>query len=124
MQEIADVYHFFGEDIRVSNTGDLLVASGEDRTRQRIIRRLLTGDGEYIFHNEYGAGLRARIGDTLNVQEMQSLIEGQVILEESVAASPLPVVSLRKIDGGAAATITYFNAEMGIQNGLSFSLTQ
>ena len=47
---LADLNHYIGGDLSASNTGDLSSAPGLLRSQQRILRRLLTNPGDYIFH--------------------------------------------------------------------------
>ena len=47
----------WGGDLSVGPGGDISVAPVEAEVEQRIIRRLLTNTGDYIWHISYGAGL-------------------------------------------------------------------
>jgi hypothetical protein len=49
MTTLADVYHYIGGDISASNTGDLQGVTDTVRGQQRVLRRLLTNPGDYIF---------------------------------------------------------------------------
>ena len=44
-----DLSHEFGADLLAGPTGDLAVAAGAGLGRQRVLRRLLTNPGDYIW---------------------------------------------------------------------------
>ena len=77
-------------DFVVSATGGLLLASGDDFSRQRIVRRLCTSVRGYLWHQSYGAGLLQKIGTAGNLTALKALIRSQIALESSVAATPAP----------------------------------
>lgn len=106
-QLLNDLNHWVGGDIGTSATGDLGTANADTRTQQRIVRRLVTNPGEYIFHPDYGAGLPAKIGQTLDIQALRGLIRSQVKLEEGVAQTPEPVVTVAAITNGVSVRIQY-----------------
>lgn len=123
MSDLADLSHYWGSDLQLGPTGDLATVVRADRTSQRIIRRLMTnpGGGDYPFEPDYGAGLPAKIGDTLNIPYLTALIIGQMALEESVSRDPAPQVLVTQIQGGAAIQIVYFD-QSGQGVPLSFNL--
>lgn len=104
---LQDVDHVWDVDLRLSPSGDLGRVSGLERSKQRVLRRLLTNPGDYIWHPEYGAGLPRKVGSTLDVAKLTALIRGQMLLEVSVARSPAPTVSVQAIPNGAAIRISY-----------------
>jgi hypothetical protein len=94
---MADLFQWYGNDLEVDVNGDLLSVSGATWTQQRIVRRLLTSPGAYLFHPEYGAGLGRFIGDNLSAdlfQEIKNIIITQILLEAAVAKNPRPTVTL------------------------------
>jgi len=119
-----DLYHFSAGDLERSSTGDLRAVCGSDRTKQRILRRLLTNPGDYIFHPEYGAGLGSKVGEAVSPGEWRALISGQILLEEAVSNDPPPVVDLGLIEGGVSVSITYTDATTGMPELLNFDLTR
>jgi hypothetical protein len=119
-----DLYHFTGGDLDGSSTGDLRTPSGGERGKQRILRRLLTNPGDYVFHPEYGAGLGKKVGETVKPGEWKSLISGQMLLEESVSSQPPPVVRLALIEGGVSVSLAYTDAMTGSPETLSFDVTR
>ncbi len=127
MTGLADLYHYFGTDLAPSNTGDLLTVTAIARGQQRVLRRLLTNPGDYIFQPDYGAGLAQWIGANADLAAMRVLIRGQMLLEPSVAAQPEPVVSVLPIanqaGGGFAVAISYTDAPSGEPVILSFDVS-
>jgi hypothetical protein len=104
---LEDVEHTWGGDIALSPTGDLGRVSGARRSEQRVLRRLMTVQGEYLWEPNYGGGLPARIGQTLSLPEIKTAISGQMRLEDAVSKAPPPVVNVRAITGGVAAAVQY-----------------
>jgi len=102
-----DVGHYWGGDVILGLTGDFSRASHADRSKQRVLRRLLTNPGDYIFHPAYGAGLPKLVGQAIDLPKTQALIRGQMLLEASVAKSPGPTIKARLIPGGLSVAISY-----------------
>lgn len=127
MTTLADVYHYIGGDISASNTGDLQGVTDTVRGQQRVLRRLLTNPGDYIFEPTYGAGLAQWIGRTADLAEIRALIRGQVLLEDSVAKIPEPTVQVTQIanadGGGFAVLIQYADAASSEPVTLSFNVS-
>ena len=61
-----DISHQFSADLSLSPTGDLATITAPQLTQQRVLRRLLTNPGDYIWHPSYGAGLAAFVGQPAN----------------------------------------------------------
>lgn len=129
---LQDLYHFYGEDLTTDNTGDLALASGTTYTQQRILRRLLTNPatdtlpGDYVFHPDYGAGLPRFIGQPIDVAKIRALVLGQVLMEETVSKTPLPVVAVTQLPSNLSAfsiSITYTDATTGSPTVLTFSVS-
>lgn len=107
-----DIYHVFGNDLSLSSTGDLLLCSGEERGKQRLLRRLLTVVGDYIWHPKYGAGLQTFIGEALSSDEfsiIKSRIQSNIFLEESVSKTTPPEIFIQTIQNGLYCQINYVN---------------
>jgi hypothetical protein len=125
---LADLDQYIGGDLSSSGTGDVQTATGILRGQQRVVRRLLTNPGDYIFHPEYGAGLPQYIGRTADIPKMRALVRGQALLEEAVAKSPAPEVQVAPIPsadgGGFAVTVNYTDAPSGQPTTLSFQVTK
>jgi hypothetical protein len=124
MALISDLSHYWGSDLSLSVVGDLAPASGTLRGQQRVLRRLLTNPGDYIWHPTYGAGLPSKVGSNANINEITALIRGQILLEDVVAATPAPQITVTTIDSALAVQITYTDAPSGQAVTLSFDLSE
>ncbi len=126
MTTLLDLYHYIGADISAAPSGDLQTVTDTLRGQQRVLRRLLTNPGDYIFHTDYGAGLPAYVGRVADVAKITALIRSQINLEASVASSPAPVISVKPIanpdGGGFLVAIQYTDASTGGSATLSFSV--
>lgn len=124
-----DLFQYWGDDLNTSNTQDLLAVSGPIMGRQRVLRRLLTNQGDYLFNPTYGAGLPAYVGQTTDVAKITALILSQMLLESVVAPSPPPVITVGPATVTTDATalqvsIEYTDAPSGEPQTLSFSLSK
>ncbi len=109
-QVLNDLYNNFGTDLAATHTGDILLANDQELSQQRILRRLLTAINGYIWDTTYGAGLPSFVGQPLTdsiLSQLTSLITSQIFLEDTVAKSPTPVISLQPIQQGLFCQITY-----------------
>ena len=123
---INDINHFWGGDLAPSVTGDLLTCSATVRGQQRVLRRLLTNPGDYIFQPDYGAGLPAWVGQPMDVGKIMALIRSQILLEESVAKVPAPEITVRQNPTdltGLAVRIAYNDAATNTPTVLSFNVS-
>ena len=105
---MADIAHVIGQDLQVGPTGDLAVVDGDAETQQRVLHRLLTSAGTYIWQLPYGAGLPALVGSVASQQQITAIIRAQMAFEPSVAPLPEPQVTL--VSGGVgkiSVTINY-----------------
>lgn len=118
-----DLNHYIGSDLSTSPTGDLSTVSGIERGKQRILRRLLTNPGDYLFEPDYGAGLGRYVGASVNTTEIVALIEGQLRLEACVAQSPAPVVSVQRTNSTLSVGIQYTDATSGEPTTLYFDVS-
>lgn len=123
-----DLSQYVGGDLSPSGTGDLQAANGTLRGQQRVLRRLLTNPGDYIFNPEYGAGLPQYVGQTADIAKIRALVRGQVLLEDSVAKLPAPVINVSPINGGVgggiAVSIKYHDASTGQPVTLNFNVSK
>lgn len=131
MGTLTDIFHYWGSDLTASATGDLLPVSGTLRGQQRVIRRLLTNPatdiapGDYIFEPTYGAGLPRFLGQPLDTQKVVAAIRAQMLLEDSVAQTPAPVITIAQIGSDNTAfsvVIAYNDAATGAPVTLSFTV--
>lgn len=108
-----DISNDFGDDLLLTDTGDLLLASGSTLGQQRVLRRLLTNPNDYCWHPNYGAGVPATIGLALSpdiYDQIKSLILSNLFIESTVAQSPPPEIFLQIIQGGLYSQINYTDA--------------
>lgn len=118
MPELA---HWFGNDLAWSATGDLAVVSEPISGEQRVLRRLLTGLGAYMWEPGYGAGLPGLVGSTATAASIQALVFSQIFLDPSVASSPSPTVSVtQNANGSFQCSISYVDAQTTNPVTLSF----
>lgn len=124
---LGDINQTFGSDIVASPTGDLGFITGTDLGTQRILRRLLTNIDGYIWHPEFGAGLKAAIGQPLSqdkLRQLESLIISNIFLEERVAKTPPPVITFQLIQDGIFCQIKYTDVPSQQNIVLSFNINQ
>lgn len=111
---MADALLLFGGDLALGTSGDLALGSGSVLTEQRVLRRLLTNPGDYIWQLPYGAGLGQFVGAAGAVGEVTAVARAQLLAETRVAQSPLPQITvLQSGPSGIAMTIAYQDAITG-----------
>lgn len=121
---MADVWVEWNSDFLVDATGDLQVVDGDDETRQRLERRLFTAVNGYVWHPPYGAGLPQKIGSTLSLADISSVVTSQVNMEDTVAPNPPTKISVTRSNNNPSATIIgieYFSTNTG--QTVSFQIT-
>lgn len=127
----SDLYHYWGNDLIASGTGDLQTVNGTTRGQQRVLRRLLTNPatpttpGDYIFEPTYGAGLPAFIGQPIDKQKVVAAIRAQMLLESAVAQTPAPVIVVNQTGADNTAfsvSIAYNDAVTSAPVALSFTV--
>jgi hypothetical protein len=108
---VADLSHSFGSDLSISAMGDLAASSGTVLGQQRVLRRLLTNPGGYIWHNPYGAGLPRFVGQPAGAQRIGAVARTQMFQERAVARTPPPAIAVDvEPTGVVTLTISYFDA--------------
>jgi phage baseplate assembly protein W len=118
MQELA---HLWGTDLSIGPTGDLALVAGSSRTAQRVLRRLLTNPGDYIWQPGYGAGLAQFVGQPGGLSQIRAVIRSQIFLEPAVATDPQPTIDVQaQTDGTFYVEIRYGDADTGETQLLSF----
>lgn len=121
---MTDLALTWGGDLSLGPTGDLAVADTPDLTVQRVLRRLLTNPGDYIWNLAYGAGLPGFIGQPARAAAIAGIVRAQMLQEAAVAAVPPPVVTVSAApDGTVFANIRYADAATGTQHVLSVPIT-
>ena len=111
---MADLSLTFGGDLGFSASGDLALATQDTLTRQRVLRRLLTNPGDYLWALSYGAGLGQYVGAAGGRSLVGAVAGAQMRLESRVATQPGPVVDVAADPGsGLVLTIRYADAVSG-----------
>lgn len=119
-----DASHLFGGDLAQSAIGDVLLANGTVLGQQRILRRLLTNPGDYIWQPGYGAGLAQFVGMPGAAAQISAVIRGQIFKESAVARTPEPVIDVQADPTGLVyVLIRYADATTGQTQILSFSVS-
>lgn len=114
-QTLYDIFNNYNEDLILSGTpsfNDLQTVADDMRSQQRVVRRLMTNAGDYIWHPTYGASLGKYVGMPLTqslFDEINSVILSQIFQEQSVAQIPPPVITLQTIQNGLFCQINYFS---------------
>ena len=120
---MADISHQIGSDLTVGPTGDLAIADGSNLGQQRVLRRLLTNAGDYIWQLTYGAGLARFVGETVDVARIRGAIRTQLVREHAVSPLPEPTIDVQSGGGGTVfVTVRYTDSATGSTQVLSFQL--
>jgi len=96
----------WGGDLSVGPAGDINIAPAQSEVGQRIIRRLLTNPGDYIWHTSYGAGLGDYVGEPYVSGAIEGTILSQLQQETLVAKNPTPTVNCDASASGAESSIS------------------
>ncbi len=122
---MSDLFHQWGSDLAAGPTGDLAMASASLLGQQRVLRRLLTNPGDYIWQPAYGAGLAQFVGQPASAAQIRAAIRSQIFQEAIVARQPEPVIDIQAaIDGSSMVYvfIRYVDATDGQTQVLSFTV--
>ena len=118
---MSDAALLWSGDLRSNSTGDIALSSGYDLGQDRVLRRLLTNPGDYLWQPDYGAGLGEFVGTPCNTWAIKAKIRSNIFLESTVSRSPEPVISVESaIDGSIYVQITYVESLTGTSRALSF----
>jgi hypothetical protein len=117
---MSEIWHAYGNDLLPSANGDLLTVDSVLESEQRVLRRLMTNAGDYIWQPTYGAGLPAKIGDPFDVATIESIVQSQMYLEDSVVRTPPPDVEVSSFPNGMYVDISYTEADSNQDAVLSF----
>ena len=115
-----DIQQLWGNDLTLTPSGDLATVDGDNLTRERLIRRLMTMVNGYFWHPTYGAGVPQRIGDNLDANLIEGVVASQVRKEGTVATSPAPEITIAPFLNGVSVYIKYWSAITGKQVALTF----
>ncbi|MDE8348943.1 MAG: hypothetical protein POG74_05585 [Acidocella sp.] len=120
---MSDFSLWFGGDLSVGPTGDIALADNSVLAEQRVLRRLLTNAGDYIWQLGYGAGLGQFVGRPGAPAIIAGITRTQMLLEAGVAATPAPViVADSAVDGTVNLAVQYADANTAAVRSLSFSI--
>ena len=102
----------WGGDLTLSPAGDLSAVPVETEAQQRIIRRLLTNQGSYIWHLDYGAGLGRQIGKPFVARSVENTVTDHLRREKLVSTTLPPSVQISGVSdqsSGALAMVIHFD---------------
>ena len=120
---MSDLQHQFGTDLSIGPTGDVATVSGSALGQQRVLRRLLTNDGDYIWQLGYGAGLAKFVGQPADGTRVRAIIRSQIFKEAAVARTPEPEIVVASDDAGMVSVqMSYADAETNVTQLLDFTL--
>ncbi len=107
----------------IGPTGDVALSDGPVLTEQRVLRRLLTNAGDYIWQLGYGAGLGRFVGQSGVSAMITGLTRAQILQESAVANTPAPIIFANgMLDGTLSLTVQYADAVTGNVSSLNFSV--
>lgn len=111
---MTDAFHEFGNDLVIGPTGELLMVQGSQETQQRLIRRLLTPQGSYLWNLAYGCGAAQQVGTNITTREIgaiKSALLAAALQEPGVAQQPTPEIDIQVTDNGVIASVRYTDAQ-------------
>lgn len=120
---MADLFEWYGQDLQVDPSGDLLTVEGTVKGQQLVIRRLLTVALTYIWQPSYGAGLSTYLGTPSTGKTIEGVIRTQLYLEQAVSQSPIPTIIVTTISSGLNVIIQYVDAQTGAPAILNFNVS-
>ena len=119
-----DLAHQFGSDLSVGPTGDVATVSGSTLGQQRVLRRLLTNAGDYIWQLGYGAGIAQFVGQPADAMRIRAVIRSQIFKETAVARTPEPTIDVASDGAGTVSVqVSYADAETKQTQLLGFTLS-
>jgi phage baseplate assembly protein W len=122
MGSLSDFNTPWGGDLSLSATGGLELISGANLTSQRLIRRLMTNPGDYIFEPSYGAGLPSYVGRPIQAKTIAGIAKAQAAMEatvESVTSVTVFAITVNSF----GLTIIYIPRSGGGPQILSYTVT-
>ena len=118
-----DIFHQYGGDLAIGQSGDLALANAALHGQQRVLRRLLTNPGDYLWQPGYGAGLAMLVGQPGSAARIRSVIRSQIFQEAAVARQPEPVIDVQaRPDGSVTAQVRYGDSTSGQTQILSLAV--
>lgn len=121
---MSDAALVWGQDMGANPIGDVTLTTGSLLGQQRILRRLLTNPGDYLWHPDYGAGLASFIGRPNAASNIRATIRSQIFLEAVVSRTPEPAIDVQPTpDGSIYVSIRYVDSLNNTSQVLSFSVS-
>ena len=118
-----DLSHVWSSDLSAGSSGDLATVTGSEAGQQRVLRRLLTNPGDYIWQPDYGAGLGGYVGGLVSPSAIAATIRSQMYKEACVAHDPEPVVDVQTgPDGAVYVHVRYVDADTSNGQSVAFSV--
>jgi phage baseplate assembly protein W len=119
-----DANLLWGTDLDISATGDIATTTASALGMQRVLRRLLTNPGDYIWQPDYGGGLAQYVGVPADISAIKARIRSQIFMEAAVARLPEPAIDVQgTTDGSVYVSIRYVDSTSGQTQILSFSVS-
>ncbi len=120
---MTDISHTWGGDLAWSPSGDVSLAEGSIEGQQRVLRRILTVAGNYIWQLKYGGGAAALVGTLATPKQVEARMRAQMFMEACVSQIPAPIVKVTQIPTGLNISISYSDAQTADPIFLGFSVT-
>lgn len=118
-----DIQHSWAGDLAVTATGDLATVAGGVLGTERVLRRLLTNVGDYIWQPAYGAGLAQFVGQPIDPLGVAALIRLQMRREAAVAQTPEPAIEIStERPGTLGVAIRYADAATSDSRSITFNV--
>jgi len=119
-----ELYHYIGGDLALDSTGDMLLATDTVGGEQRVLRRLLTPIKGYLWQQDYGAGVPAKVGENYDEDGIRGVIRAQIFNEAVVSRSPDPIINFSQITNGVSVQIQYNDAVTRKPVSLNFNVNR
>ena len=121
-----DIYHEIGDDIQLDSTNDLLFVHDTTETNQRIMRRLFTNKGTYIWNSKFGASIPWKVGESLSLEVYKDIVNqvtASVLEDDDVAKSPPPEINIKTTSNGLICYIKYYNLSSDEHDTITLQVT-
>lgn len=116
------ISHTIGGDIDLTSGGAVALVSEADETRQKILRRLCTNPGAYLWGLDYGAGLPALVGMTETTETISSVVQAQMALESGIDQMQPVTVTVTPLTGGKyTCSIQYTDSQTQTVQSLTYT---
>jgi phage baseplate assembly protein W len=114
----------WASDLAAGASGDIALTSGSSLTQQRVLRRLLTNRGCYVWQPGYGASLGQYLGTPSNEREIAGSVKSQMLHEVAISTQPEPTIMAQAFASGTLfVEIQYVDAPTGGTELLTFTVS-